>query len=427
MRFQFDLPSRARAIKKPIMNRCFWVLSVLALMPEIVHAEPADEWTEARVVARALERPALQDVLRGEVEAAEGRRRAASAYANPQVSYMREQTLGTRGSREDYLSLAQVIDLGNRRGLAGEAGAARVEAARHDGRSAQLAVASAARIRFFDLLYRQERVASFEGWLTRIDEALKIVTRREQSGDVATYDRRRLERERFGAAAKGAAEQAALERANARLAAILDRVGNSLSVSGTILPNADPPSLEALRTSAASRPELRVLEATLAAAARDRSAATRWWLPDLRLEAGWKGVAARSAGRTDGFLIGGSLALPLWDRSAGRSRAATGEAQAARGRRALLESELFGELTGARDEAVQLRAAATTFRDQSAKASEDLVRIVSAGYEGGEQGLLELLDAYRGAAEDALTALDMAYAARKARIELDRMTGTGSP
>lgn len=41
--------------------------------------------------------------------------------------------------------------------------------------------------------------------------------------------------------------------------------------------------------------------------------------------------------------------------------------------------------------------------------------------------LLELLDAYRGAEEDELAALDLEHAARRARVELDRVTAAETP
>jgi cobalt-zinc-cadmium efflux system outer membrane protein len=385
--------------------------------------------TEREVVARALERPPLTDAIEGEVEIEEGRGRAASAYPNPQLSYMREQTFGTFGTGEDYLSIAQIIDLGNRRGLHGEAGDARARAARREGDATRVTIAADARVRFYEVLYRQDRVAALEGWTLRIDEALVIVTRREQRGDAATYDRRRLERERAVATGRLETERAALERARARLQALLARGagGASVRVTGTLMPESDPAGLPTLRATSGSRPDLLALDLRIEAASLDRTAASRWWVPDLRLEGGWKGVDLGRQGRTDGFLLGASLSIPLWDQSSGLARVAEGEARAARGRRALLESELDGELGGARSEAVRLRRAAAEFREQTTAASGDLVRIASAGYEGGELGLLELLDAYRGAADDSLSALDMEHAARRARIEIDRLTGAGLP
>lgn len=402
------------------------------LFTAIASAQEADTpaaLTERDVVSRALQRAPLTDAIDGEVEIEEGRGRAASAYPNPQLSYMREQTFGTFGTGEDYLSIAQIIDLGNRRGLHGEAGDARARAARREGDATRVTIAADARVRFYEVLYRQDRVAALEGWTLRIDEALAIVTRREQRGDAATYDRRRLERERAVATGRLETERAALERARARLQALLARGagGASVRVTGTLMPESDPAGLPTLRATSSSRPDLLALDLRIEAASLDRTAASRWWVPDLRLEGGWKGVDLGRQGRTDGFLLGASLSIPLWDQSSGLARVAEGEARAARGRRALLESELDGELGGARSEAVRLRRAAAEFREQTTAASGDLVRIASAGYEGGELGLLELLDAYRGAADDSLSALDMEHAARRARIEIDRLTGAGLP
>ena len=235
------------------------------------------------------------------------------------------------------------------------------------------------------------------------------------------YDRKRLEREQAVTSGRLATEQAELARAVARLQAVLGGAALTSVATGTLLPDGDPPDVELLRAATASRSDVVALDLLVRASSLDRAAAARWWLPDLRLEVGWKGVDLGAPGRTDGYLAGASLAIPLWDRSGGLKRIAEGEARAARGRRALLASELVGELAGAREEAVSLRRAAADFRKQTG--SGDLVRMATLGYEAGELGVNELLDAYRGAAEDEATALDMELAARRARIDLDRLTG----
>lgn len=413
-------------LKKPSNDR-FFMAAVLTLLflGRAAAQEPARglPLTEAEVVSRALRRTALSDALTGAIAIEEGRGRAASAYPNPQLLYIREQTFGPFGTGEDYLSIAQTIDLGNRRGLLREAGRARARAAQSEAEAARLLVAAEARLRFYDVLYRQERVVALREWVARIERALDIVTRREQRGDAATYDRRRFERERAVADGRVETERAALERAQARLAALVGADEPLTIVAGTLLPDVDPAVLPALRAAISARADLRALDLRIGAATRDRCAALRAWVPDLRLEGGWKGVDLGPQGRTDGFLLGASLYVPLWDHSSGLLRLAEGEAQAARGRRALLASELDGEVGGARAEVVRLRRAAIEFRERTHAASTELVRIASAGYGGGELGLLELLDAYRGAADDALLALDMAHGARRAHIDLARMTG----
>lgn len=383
--------------------------------------------TEAEVVARALGRASLSDAIEGEVAIEEGRGTLARVYPNAEVSYAREQTFGTLGTAENYLSMAQTIDLANRRGLRGEAGAVRAQAARAEGEGLRASVAADARLRFYDVLYRQQRVNATVAWLAGIDAALEIVKRREGRGDAAIYDRRRLERERAVAAGRLEVEGAGLERAQARLGAIVGANVSLSPVTGTLLPATDPMALADLRASSSARPDMTALRLRIDAAALDGTAVARWWIPDLRVEGGWKGVDLARQGRTDGYLLGLSLSMPLWNQFSGAARIAAGEARAARGRRALLASELEGELAGARAEAVRLRRAAVEFRAQALAASAEVVRIASAGYSGGEVGLLELLDAHRGSAEDALTVLDLEQVARRARIELDRRTGAGLP
>ncbi len=377
--------------------------------------------TEHEVIISALGRAPLVDALEGVVVTEEGRAEVARAYPNPDLSYAREQTFGAAGTSETYVAVSQTIDLARRRHLRGEAGDLRAQAARRDGDTTRLSISATARQRFYDVLYRQQRVAALQRWSAHVGEALVIVTRREQRGDAATYDRKRLEREQAVSNGRLATEQAELTRASTRLRTLLGGPGSGSLATGTLLPESDPPDVETLRASTASRPELVALDLLVRASALDRAAAARWWLPDLRLEVGWKGVDLGGAGRTDGYLAGASLAIPLFDRATGLNRIALGEARAARGRRALLASELAGEIAGAREEAVSLRRAAADFTKQTS--SGDLVRMATLGYEAGELGVIELLDAFRGVAEDEATAVDMELAARRARIDLDRLTG----
>jgi cobalt-zinc-cadmium efflux system outer membrane protein len=384
--------------------------------------------TERDVVQRALSRAPLQQVLAGGIAVEQGRSTAARAYPNPQIVYLREQTYGAQGTGEDYLSVAQIVDLGRRRALNGRAGEARAQAAERDAESQRREIAAEARMRFFALLHRQARVAALADWTRRIDDALTIVRLREERGDAALYDRRRLERERALAIAKVEMEQAQIERTQGHLSALLASPGSAPIARGDLLPDTEPPQLGELRELGARRPELLALDQRLEASTLEIRSAQRFWLPDLRLEGGWKGVGYRASGvRSDGFLVSGALTFPLWDHAHGPKRVAEGEARANRGRRLLLALEADAELAGMRAEAVRLRAAALTFREQSSGMSADLARIAGAGYGGGELGLLELLDAYRGAAEDALTALDLELAARQARIEIDRLTGAVFP
>ncbi len=416
--------------KKPSGHRYSIAALLVMLVVSSAQAKPpehAPPLTEKEAIARALQRPPLQDVLTGKVAAEEGREQAGSAVPNPQISYMREQTFGPLGSGEDYLSLAQTLDFSGRRALRREAGKARVQASQKEGDAVKLDIVADARERFYEVLYRQERLKALEAWALHVGQALEVVTRREKRGDAAAFDRRRIEREQAVASARLETERAALERVRAKLEAVLGGPPAVTAVTGNLLPENDPMPLSKLRAAGNSRPDMIALHLRAEAASLDQKAFSRWWMPDIRLEAGWKGVQLSNQGRTDGFLAGVSLSIPLWDQSSGLARMAEGESQALRGQHALLVSEADGELAGAHAETLRLRRAALDFRRRSAGISADLIRIALAGYEGGEMTLLELLDAYRGAADDALTALDLDHAARLTRIELDQRMGAGLP
>ena len=64
------------------------------------------------------------------------------------------------------------------------------------------------------------------------------------------------------------------------------------------------------------------------------------------------------------------------------------------------------------------------YRTRAVGESAELLRIAEAAYQGGESTLLELLDAYRGALEAEMTALDLEWKARQARIDYDLLTGS---
>lgn len=422
------------ATKKPIDGRLFVILLAAASMtpawvaaeePTSSMASPSTRTvTEAEVVHQALGRAPLVDALEGAVELERGTAVAVSARPNPQLNYAREHTFGPLGTGEDYVSVSHTFDLSRRRRLRGRAAEQRAVAVERDGEATLAELAAEARLRFYELLHRQHRVRARRAFITEIDRALAIVEQREARGDAARYDRRRLEREQSVATDGLEAELGALEHAQARLGAFLEGPADTgLVASGSLLPKSEPPDLEGLREALSRRPDLRALDALEQAAAVDRRVAARWWIPDLWLGGGWKGVAVTGGGRTDGYMLGATLSVPLWNTSAGLSRIADAEARVVRSRRELVETEALAELTGLRAEAVRLASAARRAREHSVAASTDLVRIASTGYEGGELSVLELLDAYRGAADDELAALELEHAARRALIELDRVTG----
>lgn len=439
--FVDEKPSDARswlALVMCLLSACLTGGEASAQEPT---ASRAGELSEAEAVERALRRAPLTEAIAGSIELERGAGVSIGAYPNPQISYVREQTFGPFGTGEDYLTVSQTIDLGNRRGLRREAGEHRAHAAELEGRTTRADVAAETRLRFFEALARERRVLVLVDWERRIEAALSIVARRRAAGDAAPYDERRLERERAVALGRLDLERAAHEVAIARLRAILgedeDVDEGAWTLSGPLLPER-PEAQGSVAARVEGHPSLLALDARLLAADADATSARRYWAPDFRLEAGWKGVrigpqgradgfVLGTNGRADGFLVGGTLTLPLWDPSRGLALAARGDSLALRGRRELLRMELEGRAAGLAVETVRLCEAAERLRERTESTSADLVRMTTAAYDAGEMSVLELLDAYRGAADDALSVLDVEHSARRARIELDRTLGWERP
>ena len=425
------MPSRLRIVthKKPRVHRCSrWIAFALALsIAGPVHAVPMMVIDEPTAVRRALARAAVTDIIEGDVEAARASAVELRTWQNPELAYTREQTYGSSGTGEDYLWLAQTFDIGGRRSLRGRAAMLRSEGAAARGEALKVWLAAEVRQRYHEVVFRRLRAEALAQWSQRLGGALTAIAAREKAGDVARYDRRRLERELALARAREEVEATALVKAWARLAALaeLDAAAPQ-PVPGNLLPAARPEPADQYLARAATRPDIRALERAEAATELDQKAATRARVPELTLGAGWKGVQYTGL-RSDGFVVNASVTLPVVDRGQGPRHRAEAEGQALRGRATLARQELAGEILGLRAEADRLHVLAEQFTRERRRDAEELMKIADAAYRGGELGILELLDAFRGAVDDELQGLELALMARRARIELERTAGGGLP
>ena len=374
--------------------------------------------SESEAVERALSRSAVSDAVEGEVDVARADAMRAAILPNPTVSYTREHTSGgSPASTEDFAQIAQAFDFSGRRGLRSGAAERRVEVARLRGASLRAQLEADVRNRFYDVVLAQSRAGAAQDALQRLDPLVGFVGRRASAGDVSGYDRQRIERERLAVRTRVDVETAQLSRARERLAAVVGVVsGTDLRVAGDLLP-ASPPSLD-MAAVLGRRPDLRAFGEESAAGDLELGIGRRGWVPDLQLAAGYKGTSAAGE-RANGFTLGIAVPLPFFDRLQDESLRGSGRARAARGRLALEEAAAAGEVRALHAEAVELAATAHRFREDATQASRRLLATADAAYRGGELGILELVDAYRGALDTELQALDLSFAARRARIDLD--------
>jgi outer membrane protein, heavy metal efflux system len=425
-------PCAADMDKKPTYGRCFWRLIIACLMATPVASlaqgpgyPPARVLTEAEAVQLGLTRPEVEALLEGEIDWARSDVLAARRLPNPAFSYSREDSRGaTMDSQEDFFWLTQRVDLSGRRGLHTRAAEHRVHATAYETERRRFDLEAEIRRRFFEVLYREMRVQVVKRWSERMQAVAGIVRRQEAEGEVSAYDGRRLSREQAGAAARLQAEEASLANASERLKAFIGGEGRAsldYRVSGSLLSGSSP-SLDAFLAALAARPDLQGLEQQAAAAELDQKAAGRWWIPEITVGAGVKQVSEGSH-QEAGPMVSATIPLPVFDRNEPETSHAKAEVQVARNKRSLAWMEAVGDVRGLWQQAQALTEAARRLREQAVSHASELIQTAEVAYQGGEMGILELLDAYRSTLDAEVQALELEFSARQAGIELDRLTG----
>ena len=396
----------------------------LLVLPLAVFAE--SPLTEAEAVRLGLARADFADLERGAVQAAEADVLAAGRFPNPTLSYSRDHVDGSPDTVEQTWMLGQTFDVSGRRGLHREAASRRVAVVSAGNASRQLEMAAEIRRSFHAALFRQQTIRATETWARHFARVEGMVDKLARAGEASGYDRRRLARERQTAEARLAAERAELELIRARLMT-LTGLSDTPDLQGELLPQPTP-AVETALTRLEQHPGLQALSRRAEAADLEGRAAKRGGIPEVTVGIGPKYVDNGST-QDNGVALSLSVPLPVFDRQqAGRQRAAA-EALQARAEYRLAKRRAEGELRGLYRQAESLRATAADFRSGAVADSPELLRIAETAYQGGESSLLELLDAYRGALETEVTALELEQRARLARIEYDLLANQslGSP
>jgi cobalt-zinc-cadmium efflux system outer membrane protein len=399
----------------PSFGRMALAAAVAFWLPVAAFAAPL---TEAEALRLGASLPESMNLSRARIAEAEADLAAAGTWSNPSFEFSREKA---GASRESTWRLAQPVDISGRRGLRQDAARLRLDATEADVRAWHHERAAELRRAFHDVLRQQSVVGAVAAWMARFEIIGGVVDKLARTGEASGYDRRRLAREQSAGEARAAEARAALERGRARLEALIGRALTDEGVAGALLPPL-PAGLPALHARIAQRPDLAALSARAEAAKAENAAANRN-LPEVAVGVGGKrtddGIASES-----GAVFSMSIPLPVFDRQQGAQRRTAAQATAASAEHALARRKAEGDLIGLHRQATQLIAAADRYRREAVAPSADLVRIAETAYRAGESSILELLDAYKGALEAEITALDLEWKARETCIELDQLTGS---
>ncbi len=397
-----------------------WLLAGLCVA--LASPGAAQPLTEAEAVARMRAEYPHVTALRLGVRELEADARERTLPANPAVAYTREEAGAVA---DDFLLVSQELPLWGRRGLLVEASGHEVAARSADADGRLLAIEAELRHVFADLLLAQDRVRSLEAGVDRLDALIAVLRTREEEGEGSRFDRLRAEREVAEVDADLALAGIDRRRAQARLAAFFAEGTDpdGLTAAGRL---DDHPAL-AVPVSAAGeaperRPDYRALGLEAERWGAEERAARRLRLPTSQVTGGMKRSGVLGSMET-GFVFGASLSVPFFNR--GQAQAARAAAAGARveAERRSLAARIAAEVHAASAAASGARELAARYREDSVVRAAELVAIATAGYEEGEFGILELLDAHRVNLSAELRSLELSAAARRAAVELDRASG----
>ena len=385
--------------------------------------------TEAQSLQLGLARPAVENLAAGQIAQARSEVVANSLWANPELEYTREQIDRQSGdSTEESVWLSQRFELSGQRGLRKNAAQQRVQAVDSDNAAYRVETAADIRSRFYRVLEQQQKVGAIQDWNARLEDIGIVIQKRQSAGEVSGYDALRLTREQAAIQATLHKEQAGYARLWEELIAVLggaDAVRDYQGVTGRLLP--EPPTpVETLLASVAERPDIQRYLQESKAQELEQQAGERGWIPDLTLGVGRKSVDD-DLGRDAGPMIAAGITIPLFNHGQAEQQRAAAAATIARSRYQIALTKAEGEVRGLWREVSELTRSAWQQQQQAREAAGQLISIAEHAYGGGEIGVLELLDAYRGAHDAELQALEMAAAARQSRITLDRLTGVVTP
>jgi len=383
----------------------------------------AQSLTEADAVKRALARTEWQAITQLPAQQGEGAARDARTWLAPGLEWSRERFTGLQpGKREDTILLTQGVDVSGRWMARREAALKREEAGKAESSVRTAGVAAQVREAFFEVVAGRERVSRLDRALARLGKVQEQVDRLHAAGEMSGLDRSRVRREMEVLKGRQTQEQAALNRTEAQLAAMLGEKITDLQ--GSLLPPA-PEALDQLQSLQQAGPGATMTRAMEAAAQADAKAARRW-MPDLQVGAGVKRWQENGLSG-NGSVLSLGLALPMPGRVKGNQMKAEAEARAAVAQAKLQREQEEAELRSVWQEATLLRASAERMTQEVLADPSKVEAALDAAFTAGEMDLLARLDGVRSLLEAELAALDQAQRARRACIALDRLTGKVNP
>jgi cobalt-zinc-cadmium efflux system outer membrane protein len=388
--------------------------------------EPAGSLTLRDALVAALTRSPELAAYAWELRAREADALQAGLRPNPELSAELENFAGSgdlRGfhSYETTVALAQLIELGGKRGK-------RIAVANHeqalaawDYETARIDVLTETTKAFLDVLAAQAQVAVADDLVAVAEQVLASVAARVRAGSTSPVEESRAKVEVETSLVQRDRVGRTLAAARRRLSAMWGTSEPEFSDAvGTLEEIAEPPSLEALQSRLEQNPDLArwasELDHRRAVLESERSQRT----PDLTLGTGVR--YSREASETSVVLELG-VPLPLFDRHQGASAAAEWQVRRATEERRAAAVRVQLQLAIAHDALLGTWAEIEALRDRALPEAEVAFDAAGEAYRRGAMRFTDVLDTERLLFELKSSSIDALARYHATVADLERLTG----
>lgn len=391
---------------------------------------PTDTISLRDAVALALMHSPDLAAFAWETRAREARTLQAGRPPNPVIGLLAEdigaRNSGGAGSQrvvqpQTTLQLSQLVELAGKRNARRNLAARERDLAAWDYEAARIDVLTQVTRAFVDVLVAQQMVSLASQTTQLVEQVRQSVSARVVAGVVSPIEETR-------ANVASAAVRVESDRARRLLDASRGRLANYWGApdatfrwaDGDLRVVPDLPSLHALTARLTENPDLArwAIEISQRQAALKLEQAKR--IPDVTLTTGYRRFSDTGA---NAYLIGASLALPLFDRNRGGTEEARSRLAKAYEQQRAVEARVSGALFEAYRALATAYEEMTAFRQTVLPGSQQTFELVSEGYRLGKFGYLDVLDAQRtliGAGSQYLRAVSDYH---KAVADVERLMG----
>jgi len=381
----------------------------------------AQRWTEEDVIRLAREQAPAVAIARGAAAAAERRLEAAGLPPDPTLEWEREQLLVGERPSQDVISLSIPLDFSGRQ--RGERSLSESEAVALGAEAAETRNADVGRAlrSFYEGVAAAEKIALESETLEALEEAERVLSRREEEGSAAGMNHLRLSLEVELARSAVATSEARARQAKARLLQILGQGPEEALVLVGNLTTERPAPVSTLMARGTDQESMAELRRAHGLAVDAREAADSTWVPGIELTGGIS--IERDMETHLGFVAGVSLNLPVFARNRALARATEARAEMLATTTDARARSLQARIRAAHQRLVDSRAEAARFEAATAELLEPLMRAATSGYREGRRSLLELLDVQRSVATATHRRLLLRLQAKLAEVDLRQATG----